>query len=152
MKPITVYFPGLEQTFGPFDPPSSTEDSIIFPFNLSSKGFSRGTYSAKLTLGRASVDDINQVLTLVELVLLRLESTREVIINFLLRIFIPLLLIIYSWEVYLFCSSVLEILSPIYVIYIQWLRISRKSFAIKCTHFSLKAQNALTFSKKRKSQ
>jgi len=35
---------------------------------------------------------------------------------------------------------------------IQWLRISWKSFAIKRTHFSLKAQNAITFSKKRKSQ
>jgi len=66
------------------------------------------------------VDDMNQVLTLVELVLSRLESTREVIMNFLLRIFIPLLLIIYSWEVYLFRSSVLEILSPIYVIYIAF--------------------------------
>ena len=113
-------FPGFEQTFGPFDPPLSTENSIIFPFNPSSKNFSRGTYSAKLTQGRASVDDMNQVLTLVELVLSRLESTREVIMNFLLRIFIPLLLIIYSWEVYLFRSSVLEILSPIYVIYIAF--------------------------------
>ena len=100
MQPITVYFPGLETTFGPFNPPESTKNSIILPFNLSSKIFSRDVYSAKLTQGRASVDDINQFLTLVELVLSRLETTSELIIRFLLRMVIPFLLYIFLWDSY----------------------------------------------------
>lgn len=118
MQPITVYFPGLESTFGPFNSPLSTEKSIVFPFNLSSKEFSRGAYSAKLTQGRASVDDINQFLTLVELVLSRLETTTELIIRFLLRMVIPFLFYIFLWDSYWLRRGALEIVGVIYFFYL----------------------------------
>lgn len=118
MEPITITIPGLKQIFGAFHPPLSTNNTIIFPFNSSSKKFTRGTYSAKLTKGRASVDDINQVFTLFELILSRLDSNLRLIGCLLLRILIPYWTLWLIYEFYWFDYSVFRVLRTFYPWYL----------------------------------
>ena len=86
MEPITITVPALH-----FIPPESTDDVIVFPFSFRSQKFSR-VDSTKITQGKASLDDINDVLTIFELVLSRQESTRKFLWNLTLPLFILFLL------------------------------------------------------------
>jgi len=87
MEPITITLPA----FHPI-PPESTDDVIIFPFSYGSQKFSREDDSTRIIQGKASLDDINDVLTVFELVLSRADSTRKFLMNLLLPLFILYLL------------------------------------------------------------
>jgi len=56
--------------------PSSTDYVIVFPLD-SEKKLSRTTYSAEMTQGRASSDDVNRALNLFDLVFSRLTSPSD---------------------------------------------------------------------------
>jgi len=46
--------------------PSSSDYTIVIPFNEEDNKFSRISYSASLTGGRASSEEVNEVLTLLD--------------------------------------------------------------------------------------
>jgi len=97
MDPITITFPGFKRLLGcqSFeDPPSSSDSVIVFPWNSSHQKFDRKFYSSDLTQGRASSDDINQVLTLFELIFPRIPSSSIFLTSWTLRFLFPMIVMI----------------------------------------------------------
>ena len=88
MEPITITLPGWNQISSYFFPPESTDDVIIFPYSSGSRKFHRTVDPTKLTQGKASWEDIHDVLTIFELVFGRVSSTPR----FLAGIFFPFLI------------------------------------------------------------
>ncbi len=99
MEPITITIPGLKQIFSHFFPPESTDDVIIFPYSSGSQKFSRTVDSTKITQGKASLNDINDVLSIFELVYSRTASPIRFVMNLFLSYVIPYMLF---WNSYWF--------------------------------------------------
>jgi len=99
MDPVTITFPGFRNlcagNFG--KTPLSTDCVIVFPLNRKNK-FSRTLYSSAMTQGRASLDDVNQVFTLLEFILVRLQSKLSLFMSLILRFFLPFLVLLCYYE------------------------------------------------------
>jgi len=95
MDPVTITFPGFRNLCaGKFSKtPLSTDCVIVFPLNRRNK-FSRTLYSAAMTQGRASLDDVNQVFTLLEFILVRLQSKLSLLMSLILRFFLPFMVLL----------------------------------------------------------
>ncbi len=100
MEPITITLPGWNQISTYFAPPDSTDDVIIFPFNSESQKFSRTVDSTKITQGKTSLDDINDALTIFELVFGRVTSTKKFLVGFVFPFLIPYILFMYYYWFY----------------------------------------------------
>jgi len=106
MDPVTITFPGFRNLCaGKFSKtPLTTDSVIVFPLNRKNK-FSRTLYSSTMTQGRASLDDINQVFTLLEFVLIRLPSKLSLFLSLILRFFLPFVVLRCYHETYDWRSS-----------------------------------------------
>jgi len=97
MDPITITFPGLKNIINSKifeDEPSSSDSMIIFPFSPIEIKFNREFYSPGMTEGRASSYDINQVLTLLELVFPRFPTTFSYLVSCVWRFLLPAVILI----------------------------------------------------------
>ena len=104
MEPITITFPGFKKLLNP-DVPPSTDSVIVFPFNRTNKRFNKEFYSSEMTNGRASSDDINQVLTILELISPRFPTKLDLLISCLVRFVPPLVIVILFEQTDVFQSS-----------------------------------------------
>ena len=100
MDPIIITLPGWNQISSYFFPPDSTDDVIIFPFKASSQKFCRTVDSTRITQDKATLDDINNVLTIFELVLSRFDSTRKFLMGLIFPLLIPYLLVLNAYGFY----------------------------------------------------
>jgi hypothetical protein len=89
MEPITITLPGWNQISSYFFPPESTDDTIVFPYSSGSQKFSRTVDSTKVTQGKASLEDINNVLTVFELVISKVSSTRRFLLGLVCLFYFP---------------------------------------------------------------
>ena len=119
MEPITITLPGFHLV-----PPQSTDNVIVFPFSYGSQKFSREDDFTRITQGKASLDDINDVLTIFEVVLSRASSTRKFLMNLILPLLIPYLLLLSGSGIYWrvarqlnFCYLIFAFITVIYSLY-----------------------------------
>lgn len=68
--------------------PSTSDSTIIIPFEQGEKKFSRKTYKDTMTGCRASSEEINQVLTLLEIVASNNLTILSTALSFLLRMLV----------------------------------------------------------------
>ena len=73
--------------------PSSSDYMIVIPFNKENNKFSRISYSASMTGGRASSEEVNQVLTLLDITINNVPTSFQVIIRLVIRFLVPLVMI-----------------------------------------------------------
>jgi len=73
--------------------PSSSDYMIVIPFNKEDNKFSRTSYSASMTGGRASSEEINQVLTLLDLTTSNIPTGRQIITRLIIRFLVPAVMI-----------------------------------------------------------
>ena len=103
MDPITFTFPGFRKLFESLPSfsrvPLSTDTVIAFPLT-SNKKFSRSIYTPEMTQGRASSDDINQTLTLLEVIFTRTPSKLSLIMSLVFQLVLPFWLLIFIIEEY----------------------------------------------------
>ncbi len=100
MDPITFTFPGFRSLCqGKENVPLSNDYVIVFPMNPSEKRFSRTTYSAEMTNGRASTEEVNQALSLFELAMSRAVTKSEFSTSLRRRFLYPFLII---WVLFMF--------------------------------------------------
>jgi len=69
--------------------PSSSYNTIIIPFDREENKFSRTVYSTSMTGGRASCDEVNQVLTLLEIAASNIFTSFQAFKYILIRLLIP---------------------------------------------------------------
>lgn len=97
MDPMTITFPGFRKICQ--DKLSggaslSNDYVIVLPLAPFDKKFNRSMYSAEMTDGRASSEDIDQALKLFEIALSRYVSTWEMVQSIFWRFFLPLIVLI----------------------------------------------------------
>jgi len=83
--------------------PSSSDYTIIIPFDREENKFSRTVYSTSMTGGRASCDEVNQVLTLLDIAVSNIPTTFQTLKTLLIRLLVPGLMIwiiAESWRCY----------------------------------------------------
>jgi len=83
--------------------PSSSDYMIVIPFNKEDKKFSRTSYSASMTGGRASSEEVNQVLTLLDITINNVPTLFQVITRLIIRFLVPgfmILVLIGTWRCY----------------------------------------------------
>jgi len=108
MDPITFTFPGFKKIFSDgwnlFEKtaPLSTDCVIAFPFT-SNKKFSRTIYSQEMTQGRASSEDINQALTLLEIGYSRLPTKFSLFKSIASRYLLPFIMLFW-----IYCEFILH--------------------------------------------
>ena len=83
--------------------PSSSDYMIVIPFNKGDNKFSRTSYSSSMTGGRASSEEVNQVLTLLDTITNNLPTPFQVIARLMIRFLVPSLMILVlteTWRCY----------------------------------------------------
>jgi len=98
MDPITITFPGFKRLLGYQsieDAPSSSSSIIVFPFDSLDKKFDRKGYSSDMIQGKANRDDIDQILTLLELIFPRIPTAFGLLTSWALRFLLPLILMLF---------------------------------------------------------
>jgi len=79
--------------------PLPADNLIIFPLNPD-KTFNRAVYSSEMTQERASFSEIDQALTLFEIVYSRRTSASDFLIKVFLRFFLPFMILLYFHKEY----------------------------------------------------
>ena len=83
--------------------PSSSDYTIVIPFNTDDNKFSRTSYSSSMTGGRASSEEINQVLTLLDITTSNIPTGRQIITRLIIRFLVPAVMIwilVEAWRCY----------------------------------------------------
>jgi len=78
--------------------PSSSDSKIIIPFDKDDNKFSRTTYSPAMTGGRASTEEVNQILNLLDKASKIPFTLQQVLWRAFVRLAIPIVFIIYAVE------------------------------------------------------